>query len=204
MQQIGRKIYFDKLTGSVLVDSGERAGFVRETTQEEDFQAYAALAERVPATVGCLQLEYGQDSDKFSQYQYRIDPKSQTIIWDLTPPTASIDQVKAAKIDLLNNECFKAIHAGFISTATKHSFRFNEEDQANFSQQSTLFLLKPELTETQWKTENAGIVTLTRAQFIDVVFEAGQHKQQQIEKYWTLKGNVESATTKEEVDRINW
>ncbi|MGO0058664.1 DUF4376 domain-containing protein [Brevibacillus fluminis] len=204
MQTIGRKIYFDKLSGNVLVDTGERAGFVRETTQEEDFQSYSALSERVPATVGCLQLEYGQDSDKFAQYQYRVDPEKLTIIWDLTPPTAPLEQVKQAKIDFLNGECFKAIYAGFTSATTGHTFRFNEEDQANFNQQSTLFLLKPDLAETQWKTEDAGIVTLSRAEFIEVVFEAGQHKQQQIGKYWGLKAQIEAATTKDEVDAINW
>lgn len=204
MQFIGRKIYFDKLTGNVLVDTGERSGSVRETTTEEDFQTYLVLAERVPETVGCLQLEYGQDSDKFARYLYRVDPATEAIIWDPAPVGATLEQVKAVKIDFLNNECFKAINAGFTSTTTGHTFRFNEEDQANFNQQSTLFLLKPDLAETQWKTEDVGIVTLTRDQFIEVVFEAGQHKQQQIGKYWTLKAQVEDATTKEEVDAINW
>lgn len=204
MQLIGRKIYFDKATGNVLVDTGERAGAVVETTQEQDFQTYAALAERVPSTVGCLQLEYGQDSDKFAQYQYRVDPEKGIIIWDLTPPASPLEQVKTAKIDFLNGECSRAIYAGFNSTATGHTFRFNEEDQANFNQQSTLLLLKPDIAEVQWKTEDAGIVTLTREQFIEVVFEAGQHKQQQITKYWQLKSQIEAATTKEEVDSINW
>ncbi|RNB72189.1 DUF4376 domain-containing protein [Brevibacillus panacihumi] len=204
MRQIGRKIYFDKLTGNVLVDTGERAGFVIETSLELDFQTYIALSERNPDTVGCLQLEYGQFADKFARYQFRVDPDTKTIIWDVTPPTAPLEQVKVAKIDFLNQECFNAIYAGFASTSTGHTFRFNEEDQANFNQQSTLFLLKPDLAETQWKTEDAGIVTLTRDQFIEVVFEAGQHKQQQIEKYWTLKAQVEAAETKEEIDAINW
>jgi hypothetical protein len=204
MNQIGRKIYFDKLTGNVLVDTGERMGAVVETTQEQDFQAYAALAERVPSTVGFLQLEHGQDADKFSQYRYRVDPETSAIIWDLTPPTAPLEEVKQAKIDFLNTECFKAIYAGFTSATTSHIFRFSEEDQANFNQQSTLLLLKPEIPEVQWRTEDAGIVTLTREQFIEVVFEAGQHKQQQIGKYWLLKAEVEAAETKEKVDAIIW
>ena len=204
MNQIGRKIYFDKATGNVLVDTGERAGFVVETTQDQDFQTYAALAERVPDTVGCLQLEYGQDADKFAQHQYRIDPATEEIVWSLTPPEAPLEQVKQAKIDFLNGECFTSIHAGFTSASTGHQFRFNEEDQANFNQQSTLFLLKPDLAETQWKTEDAGIVSLTREQFIEVVLEAGQHKQEQIARYWGLKAQVEAAETKEQIDAINW
>ncbi|WP_431809871.1 DUF4376 domain-containing protein [Brevibacillus agri] len=204
MMKIGRKIYYDKVTGNVLVDTGERVGAVVKTTIEQDFEVYVALSERVPETVGCLQLEYGQDSDKFAQFRYRVDPDKLTIIWDLTPPTAPLEEVKKAKIDFLNNECFKAIYASFTSASTGHTFRFNEEDQANFNQQCTLFLLKPDLADVQWKTEDAGIVTLTREQFIEVVFEAGQHKQQQIGKYWTLKAQIEAATTKEEVDSITW
>ncbi|MDR4999535.1 DUF4376 domain-containing protein [Brevibacillus parabrevis] len=45
--------------------------------------------------------------------------------------------------------------------------------------------MKPDLAETQWKTEDAGIVSLTREQCIEVVLEAGQHKQEQIARYWT-------------------
>ncbi|TGV13629.1 DUF4376 domain-containing protein [Mesorhizobium sp. M00.F.Ca.ET.186.01.1.1] len=204
MNQIGRKIYFDKFSGNILVDTGERAGAVIETTIEQDFQTYASLAERVPATVGCLRIEYGQDSHKFAQYQFRVDPVTETIIWNLTPPEASLEQVKQAKIDFLNQECCQAIYAGFTSVSTGYQFRFNEEAQANFNQQSTLFLLKPDLAEIQWKTEDSGIVRLTREQFIEVVLEAGQHKQQQIAKYWTLKAQVEAAETKEQIDAINW
>ncbi|MCM3040719.1 hypothetical protein M3201_13530 [Paenibacillus motobuensis] len=75
--QIGKKIYFEKATGNVIVDTGERSGFVRETTQEEDFAAYQALAERVPDTVGCLQLEYGQYSQDFAECNgYRVNPET--------------------------------------------------------------------------------------------------------------------------------
>ncbi|WP_027093474.1 hypothetical protein [Cohnella thermotolerans] len=74
MAQIGRRIYYDKTTGNVIVDTGERTGDVIETTQEQDFAAYAALAERVPDTVGMLQLEYGQYAQDFMECSgYRVD-----------------------------------------------------------------------------------------------------------------------------------
>ncbi|CAH1216161.1 hypothetical protein [Paenibacillus sp. JJ-223] len=56
---IGAKIYYDRATGNVILNTGERSGDVVETTQEQDFAAYAFLAERVPESVGMLQLEYG-------------------------------------------------------------------------------------------------------------------------------------------------
>lgn len=57
--EIGAKIYYDKETGNVILNTGERSGSVVETTWEQDFSAYAVLNERVPSTVGMIQLEYG-------------------------------------------------------------------------------------------------------------------------------------------------
>lgn len=78
--QIGRKIYFDKVTGDVIQDTGERSGNVRETTTAQDFAAYAKLAERVIEGVGMLQLEYRQYAQDFVECNgYRVDIT-------LTPP----------------------------------------------------------------------------------------------------------------------
>ncbi|RKN74991.1 hypothetical protein [Paenibacillus ginsengarvi] len=72
--QIGRRIYYDRATGDVVVDTGERSGSVVETTVEQDFAAYVSLAERVPDTVGMIQLEYGQYTQDFAEASsYRVD-----------------------------------------------------------------------------------------------------------------------------------
>lgn len=72
--QIGRRIYFDKLTGNVILDTGERQGDVVPTTVEQDFETYVALAQRVPETVGVLELEYGQYREDFAACNgYRVD-----------------------------------------------------------------------------------------------------------------------------------
>ncbi|AZS15376.1 hypothetical protein [Paenibacillus lutimineralis] len=112
--QVGRKIYWDKATGNVLVDTGERSGSVRETTQEEDFAAYQALAERVPDTVGCLQLEYGQYTRDFAECNsYRVNLDTLELEFSYpgpgeTEPTepvyrkplsVEVDELKAADIE---------------------------------------------------------------------------------------------------------
>lgn len=62
--QIGARIYYDKSTGNIIQEVGQRSGDVVETTTEQDFAAYVALAERIPESVGMLQLEYGvHDAD---------------------------------------------------------------------------------------------------------------------------------------------
>ncbi|MCI2201085.1 MAG: hypothetical protein LKK61_06990, partial [Clostridium sp.] len=69
MKQIGRRIYYDKATGNVLLDTGEMQGSdgaLKETTVDQDFESYTVLSERNADTVGVIQLEYGDLSDKFS------------------------------------------------------------------------------------------------------------------------------------------
>lgn len=92
MPQIGRRIYFDKQTGNVIVDTGERSGAVIETTVEQDFETYRALAERVPETVDYIQLEYGQYAQDFAECSgYRVNPETREIEFsypDLQNPEA--------------------------------------------------------------------------------------------------------------------
>ncbi|WP_339273698.1 hypothetical protein MKY59_21265 [Paenibacillus sp. FSL W8-0426] len=65
--QIGAKIYYEKDTGNVIQTVGERSGEVIETTREQDFAVYAALADRVPDTVGMIQLEYGAHAADYAE-----------------------------------------------------------------------------------------------------------------------------------------
>jgi len=77
--QIGRRIYYDKQTGNVILDTGERQGAVVPTTIEQDFATYAALAQRVPETVGVLELEFGQYAQDFAACNgYRVDLSGET------------------------------------------------------------------------------------------------------------------------------
>lgn len=105
--QIGRKIYYDKATGDVLIDTGEMQGDVQATTQEQDFQTFIALQQRVPDTVGCIQLAYGQYADKFGYYEYRIDPATEQIIWgnlinsNNTPQADPLQEIKDNQLTIM-------------------------------------------------------------------------------------------------------
>lgn len=73
--QIGRRIYFDKTTGTVVIDTGEKSFAVIETTIEQDFESYIELKERVKETVGVIELEYGQYRQDFMECNgIRINP----------------------------------------------------------------------------------------------------------------------------------
>lgn len=84
MNLIGRKIYYDKATGNVIVDTREHSGFVIKTTIEQDFETYVQLSERNPETVGLLELEYGQYAADFDDVlakrgDYRVNPETNEV-----------------------------------------------------------------------------------------------------------------------------
>lgn len=77
LKQIGRKIYYDKSTGNVIVDTGEQQGFVFSTTIEQDIQTYTALSERSRETFDVIELEYGQYAQDFRECDgYRVNPET--------------------------------------------------------------------------------------------------------------------------------
>jgi hypothetical protein len=85
---IPRKIYYELANGNVIVDTGERSGDVVETTTEQDFASYAALAARIPEAVGFLQLEYGQYAEDFATCNgYRIDPDTEKVLFSYPDST---------------------------------------------------------------------------------------------------------------------
>lgn len=84
--QIGRRIYYDATTGHVLTDTGERMGDVVHTTYAQDFQTFSPLIMRDPATVGIIELDYGQHAVEFSSAtSYRVNVTTEEIIFDYTP-----------------------------------------------------------------------------------------------------------------------
>ena len=87
MNKIGRKIYYDKATGNVILDTGEKIGLVTETTIDQDFETYQALKERVRDTVGVIQLEYGQYAQDFAQCNgYRVNPETRELEFSYPDP----------------------------------------------------------------------------------------------------------------------
>jgi hypothetical protein len=87
--EIGRKIYYENATGNVILDTGERAGSVIETTVEQDFSSYSVLSARVPSTVGVIQLSYGQNEQDFvtcNGYTVDITGATPTLVFSYPDP----------------------------------------------------------------------------------------------------------------------
>ena len=75
---IGRKLYYEKATGDVILITPEKhSEFAINTTKEQDFQMYDVLHGRNPMTIGVIQLEYGQYREEF-QLASSVKVNSQT------------------------------------------------------------------------------------------------------------------------------
>ena len=117
--QIGRRIYFDKSTGDVLVDTGNRQGSVTETTVEQDIEVYEELAERVRASYDYINLEYNQYTQDFAESNgYRVDPKTKILEFSYPDPNepeieqpyqAPLSEQIAANTDYLLEVDFRLI-----------------------------------------------------------------------------------------------
>lgn len=85
--KIGRRIFYDKLTGNVLTDTGERLGAVIETTVEQDIAVYAVLSERNRDTFDYIKLEYGQYAQDFAECNgFRVNPVTKVIEFSYPDP----------------------------------------------------------------------------------------------------------------------
>ncbi|QOY37037.1 hypothetical protein AWH56_005170 [Anaerobacillus isosaccharinicus] len=87
MKKIGRKIYFDKETGNIILDTGEQMGSVVETTLQQDFESYKVLSERNPETIDVIYLPYGAFSGDFAECSgYRVNLQTMELEFSYPDP----------------------------------------------------------------------------------------------------------------------
>ncbi|WP_340395305.1 hypothetical protein [Paenibacillus sp. FSL E2-0177] len=105
--EIGMKIYFEKATGNVVVNTGEQVGrLVVETTEDQDFATYKALAERVRDTIGVVKLKYGQFRREFAECNgYRVNPDTEDL--EFTYPGEVPAEVLIKRIEMVEGESAK-------------------------------------------------------------------------------------------------
>lgn len=205
---IGRKIYYDKLTGIVLINTGERSGDVIQTTTEQDFQTYAVLSERVPQTVGCIQFEYGALSNEFVTCTgYRVDIETEQIIFSYTSPEEALEEIKNKQYEVISKACNKEILAGFNSTAKggleKH-YDFTYEDQINLEALKNN-VKDGSITEVEWKSSDELICTpWVTTEFLQLYSDAMNFKWNRIKKCHLLKVQISNSQTREEVEAVVW
>ncbi|MGY0692608.1 hypothetical protein ACW2QC_07410 [Virgibacillus sp. FSP13] len=85
--KIGRRIYYEKETGNVILDTGEKQGFIKKTTIEQDIKNYRNLTGLNRDTFDVLELEYGQHAQDFVESNgYRVNPETKTLEFSYPDP----------------------------------------------------------------------------------------------------------------------
>ncbi|MFX3672865.1 MAG: hypothetical protein ACE3JQ_00215 [Paenisporosarcina sp.] len=90
MVNIGRKLYYDLLTGDILVNTGERTqSTLITTTIEEDIFTYRELSERNRETFDVIELPYGAYAGDFTiATGYRVNPATKELEFSYPDPNA--------------------------------------------------------------------------------------------------------------------
>lgn len=101
--------------------------------------------------------------------------------------SALLDFHKKVQLERLSNECEVFIKGGFYSSATDAFYAFRDNDQQNFNQQLTMFLIDPTIESIFWKTEDKGVLSHTKEEFIQVCKDGEVHKRNAIGMFWELK-----------------
>lgn len=116
-----------------------------------------------------------------------------------------LDVVKSAKIQEINTACTNAILTGFEVTkdGSTHLLGFDEQDQANLTQQMAIIGITPE--PITWKVKSElQFLEFTRDEFLQIGLIAKQHKWDKMQKYYQLCTQVQACMTNEEVEAIRW
>lgn len=104
MNFIGRKLYYDTTTGTIIVNTGEMVGGVSPASLEQDIKAYTALSERNRETFNVLELPYGAYSQDFAEcngYRVNIETKELEFSYpDPNEPEKPVEFVKPLSVEV--------------------------------------------------------------------------------------------------------
>lgn len=85
--QIGRRIYYEIVTGNVILDTGERQGSVVPTTIEEDLQNYKDLSARNEDTFDYIELPFSAYRQDFMECNgYRVNQETKELEFSYPDP----------------------------------------------------------------------------------------------------------------------
>lgn len=83
---IGKRIYYLKVDGRVILDTGEAEGWVLPTTTEDDWRIYTELSKYNKSEVDFIELQFGEFKTEFTECtSYRVNVDTKQIEFDYTP-----------------------------------------------------------------------------------------------------------------------
>ena len=109
---IGKRIYYLKVDGRVVLDTGEAEGWVNPTTSDDDWRIYAELSKYNKSEVDYIELQFGEFKTEFAECtSYHIDIDKKEIIFEYgekpsapdVPATPSLHE-RVEKLEQINKE----------------------------------------------------------------------------------------------------
>lgn len=83
---VGKRIYYLKVDGRVVLDTGEAEGWVNPTTVEQDWEIYSELKKYTKESVDYIELQFGEFKTEFSECtSYRVNVDTKKLEFDYTP-----------------------------------------------------------------------------------------------------------------------
>lgn len=83
---IGKRIYYLKVDGRVILDTGEAEGWVNPTTSEDDWRIYSELSKYNKSEVDYIELKWGEFKTEFAECtSYKVNIDTKEIEFDYTP-----------------------------------------------------------------------------------------------------------------------
>ena len=92
---LGRRIYYLKSNGNVVLNTGERKGNVVKTTIDEDFSMYNRLSRYNRDKLDVIELKFGEYKTEFKEctsYRVNIDTKKLEFDYSEIPPSPDVPQ----------------------------------------------------------------------------------------------------------------
>lgn len=117
--------------------------------------------------------------------------------------TEVLDFCKDIKALYFKELCEQKIIVGFTAS-NGHYYRTNRDDQTNMIGQKDELNANPNIATVFWKSEDAGYLSHTREEWLQVYAQAFTHKKSQLFMYDSLKQQVFNSTTHEELSQIQW
>ena len=85
-QYVGRRIYFLKENGNIIVETGEAEGNLIIIPPEKDWEIYEQLSKYTKESVDYIQLKFGEFATEFAECtSYKVNPETKELEFDYTP-----------------------------------------------------------------------------------------------------------------------
>lgn len=139
--EIGRRVYYNKLTGDILFDTGQMEGDIQiEPTFEDDIML-GNLTGIDKNIIGCIELKYNEHKDRFSEFPFfkiNLTTKTVKFFGNGTMHRQTYNELKNKKeytkqdIERFYNEYYVDYNLGNLLTAdTKFRFVWKNLDELN-------------------------------------------------------------------------